>query len=176
MRADFFGIFVDTVLTDTPDLTNRLGYQTEALDELECIAPVIGQWIDEFGAEHLLSIFALDDKRFAKSFPKMAMIGWSERRRMLNIFTSHLDHCAHCSLRRSYDIELQGRIDRMCHKNRDWLLQLLDDSPDEQTAEGEHQAHDLASLSSPTSLRPERLRTDRCTPILASLVEGFQET
>jgi hypothetical protein len=175
MKADIADLIAEMLLSEDPDLTNRLDDQAEALTELECIFPLIGQWIAELGAEHLLSIFCLDDRRFAEYFPQMASMTAPERTLLLDTFKTHMEHCAHCWLRRGYDLELNAQVAQRLRQNRSCSLVQVSADEDDQQQEDEHLNHKSTKSASQVAFTKltftKRLRS-RFTP----RNRNFQET
>jgi hypothetical protein len=126
MKADITNAITDFVLEANPDLGSRLEAQAEALREVECTNPDVGQWIDANDVKYLLSIFALEDKDFAAKFPTMAHITGPERQRFAATIGIHCKHCPHCSLKRESDSELDEHIKQACQQNNNFLLKLLE--------------------------------------------------
>jgi hypothetical protein len=133
MKSDITTVIKELILKSYPDLENRFHYQEEALRETKCTTPVLGRWIDQNDVKYLLASLALDDADFAGRFPRMAQVGAADRRRLIETFNEHFEHCQHCSLKRGYDWELDGRIKQVCKDNRETLLQMLSESEEEST-------------------------------------------
>jgi hypothetical protein len=144
MKTAFTVMIADLILKTAPDIASRLEYQAEALREAECTKPVVGLWIDENDVKYLLSAFALEQKDFAARFPAMAHITEQERQQVITTIEDHLDSCPHCSLKRGYDLELDARIKQECQKNREILLQLLEE--EEESDSSDEDDHESAEL------------------------------
>jgi hypothetical protein len=123
--TDMTDVIASLVLQAAPDLDSRLEYQAEALREAKCTNPLVGKWIDSTDVKYLFSTLALRDKDFALRFPAMAHITGQKRQQFIAAIEAHFKQCAHCSLKRGYDLELDGRIKQACLENKDFLLQLL---------------------------------------------------
>lgn len=122
LASEFARLIPDLVREAEPDLDTRLEYQAEALSEFPCSNPVIGRWIDANDVQYLLAAFALNDRDFAEHFPEMARVTEAERKRTIETFEAHFEHCPHCSLKRGYDLEMNARIERVCEQKRDQLI------------------------------------------------------
>ena len=131
--TDITDIIAELVRQKNTDVDSRLAYQAEELSEVRCINPLIGRWVDSNAVEYMLSALDLDDEDFAARFPA-ANVGAAERRRVAAAIEGHLGVCKHCSLKRGYEEELDGRIERACLEERDFLLRLIEE--DEAAAEG----------------------------------------
>jgi hypothetical protein len=175
MKADITKVIANTLLNEPEaDLFSRLNDQEEALGDSECIFPLIGSWMEQFGADHLLSIFSLDDICFAKRFPQMAQITARERKLMRSMFEEHLEHCSHCWLRRGFDLDLNSQIDRSLRRNKNVLLKLMTDDTCEELSEGEH-PRNKASCAAPPVVPVKPTSTESRHAEWISLVEDFQE-
>jgi hypothetical protein len=139
MKSDITNVIADLVRQATPDLESRLEYQAEALREVKCTTPVLGQWIDANDVKYLLSTFALEDKNFDERFPAIAHIAGQERQHLIATIKTHLEECPHCSLKRGYDLELDARIKQACQQNNSALLQLLEEDGTDSSDEPLHQ-------------------------------------
>src|SRR5262245_536922 len=128
MEIDFSDSIVDQIRHEEPDLDARLEAQAEELNELQCIDPVVGQWIETYDVNYLSAAFELNDEEFAKNFPKMAYLTHDDRERIIKTFGEHIEHCPRCCRKSSYDIELDSRIERAIRKrpsgrlNKDGIL------------------------------------------------------
>ncbi|HKO42932.1 MAG TPA: hypothetical protein VJU84_06575 [Pyrinomonadaceae bacterium] len=125
IEEDIIDVIARLVCDSDTELEARLEYQQDALAESKCIDPMVGRRIAEGDAEYLFSAFGLDDENFAARFPNMAHFTREGRGTLIETFSTHLDRCLHCSLRRGYDLELGARIKRVCRENKDVLLRLL---------------------------------------------------
>lgn len=143
MGYDFSETFAKLVLETNPDLTLRLESQEEALQEVKCINPLFGRWVDAHEVNYLLSVLALNDQDFAKMFPAMAQVTERERLRFAEALESHFDECSHCSLKRGYDLEMDARVEQSCRENNDFLLQVL---REEETDSSEEMSRQEAEL------------------------------
>ena len=121
---DILDVITELVGQDS-ELELRLEAQAEVLRETECIKPVLGQLIDANDVKYLLSLLALSDKDFAERFPAKAQFSEQQRQRLTTAIEEHLERCPHCSLKRSYDLELDARIKKVCQQNSGLLLELL---------------------------------------------------
>ena len=138
MESDFSDIIVGMLRQAEPDLDLRLEYQAEALDDAKCTNPLLGRWIDKNHVQYLLAAFALSDSDFAEYFPQMADVTEHHRKRIIKAFEDHFEQCQHCSLKRGYDAELDGRILRLCRDNKDHLIHQLKPENKETVSEGDH--------------------------------------
>lgn len=121
MTSKITDLIVDLVFQTNPELDTRLEYQAEALREAKCILPLVGQFIDAYHVEYLLTALALKDQDFAELFPAMARIVGPNRQKFAATIERHLELCSHCSLKRSYDLELDARIDQAIKQSADQL-------------------------------------------------------
>ena len=119
MESSFMDLIVNLVRQGEPDLDSRLESQSEALSDLECTNPALGRWIETYDIQYLLAAFALNDADFAEDFPKLAHLKQPEREKIIHAFEAHFDHCAHCHLKRGYDLELNSRIELACKQTKD---------------------------------------------------------
>ena len=138
MESDFSDIIVSMLRQAEPDLDARLEYQAEALQEAACTEPLLGQWIETHHVQYLLSAFALSDSDFAENFPKMAHVNEHQRKRIINAFEDHFEHCRRCSLKRGYDLELDSRIERTLRKNREDLIHHLKPADPKTSSDADH--------------------------------------
>jgi hypothetical protein len=127
MKSDIADVIAELVRQKNPDVDSRLAYQAEELGEVRCTSPLMGRWVDSHDVEYMLSALDLDDEDFAPRFPAAAHVRAEERRRLAAAMESHLGVCKHCSLKRGFEVELDGRIERACLENRDFLLRLVED-------------------------------------------------
>lgn len=119
MTVNITDFIVDLVFQTNPELDTRLEYQAEALREAKCVQPLVGQFIDANHVEYLLSALALGDEDFAELFPAMARIVGTDRQKFAATIERHLELCLHCSLKRSYDLELDARIEKAFKRSND---------------------------------------------------------
>jgi hypothetical protein len=138
MESDFSDIIVKLLRQAEPELDVRLEYQAEALNEEKCTNPLLGRWIDTNHVEYLLAAFSLNDSDFAQYFPEMASVTEHHRKRIIRAFEDHFELCRHCSFKRGYDAELDGRILRLCRDNRDHLIHKLKPENKETVTESDH--------------------------------------
>jgi hypothetical protein len=130
MGFEITDVITDLVFQADPDLEARLEAQAEALHEIKCTNPVLGQWIDENEVNYLLATLALKDEDFAAEFPTVEYIPLEERRNFIEALEVHLAQCPHCSLKRGYDLEMDARIEQVCQQNDDSLLEILKEHKD----------------------------------------------
>jgi hypothetical protein len=138
MESDFSDIIIELLRQAEPDLDVRLEYQAEALGEEKCTNPLLGRWIDTNHVEYLLAAFSLNDSDFAEYFPQMASVTEHHRKRIIKTFEDHFKVCRHCSLKRGYDAELDGKILRLCRDNKDHLIHQLKPEIKETATESDH--------------------------------------
>jgi hypothetical protein len=138
MESDFSDIIVKLLRQAEPELDGRLEYQAEALDEEKCTNPLLGRWIDTNHAEYLLAAFSLNDSDFEEYFPQMTGVTEHHRKRIVRAFEDHFGLCRHCSLKRGYDAELDGKILRLCRDNKDHLIHQLKPENSETVTESDH--------------------------------------
>jgi len=147
MTITICDLVADLVRHADANVEPRLEAQVEELLAAQCMNPVIGRWLDQYGIDYLSAIFDLDDDIYAQRFPAAPDIGRARRQRMVSEFNTHLEHCKHCSLKRGYELELDARIALVLRHNKDFLLQHLEEEVD--VAEGEHLSqHSAVSVSS----------------------------
>lgn len=115
----------DLIFQAEPDLASRLTAQDEVLRKTLCTTPELGRWFDTYDAAYLLSVIALGDEAFVEEFAPMAQVGAATRRHLLVALAAHPDECPHCALKRDYDLEMGGRVERVCQQNSNYLLCLL---------------------------------------------------
>jgi hypothetical protein len=138
-ESDITDFIADFVAQDDPELGSRMEYQAAALREAVCTDPAsFGRWVDANDVKLLYSAFALKDEDFSARFPKMSHMGEPQRRQFIASLEVHFETCKHCSLKRGYDFELDGRIKKACQQNKELLLQLLKEEEAESSKEGEH--------------------------------------
>lgn len=125
MGNEITDAITNMIFQDEPDLASRLRSQDEALRETPCTAPELGRWFDAYDAAYLLSVIALGDETFVEEFPPMAHVGAGARGLLLAALAAHPDECPHCALKRGYDFDMGGRVERACRQNKDYLLRLL---------------------------------------------------
>jgi hypothetical protein len=118
MESRLMDRIVNLVRDAEPDLDARLESQADALRDLKCTNPILGQWIDTYDVQYLLAAFALNDADFADDFPKLAHLKEAEREIIIKAFEDHFDQCSHCHLKRGYDLESNSRIERACKATR----------------------------------------------------------
>lgn len=131
MKAEITEVIADLVRRSNPEFDSRLEAQAKTLEEIECINPLLGQWIDTNDVKYLLSVFALKGEDFAAKFPAMAHIPEQDRQQVIAALETHMELCPHCSLKREYDLELDDQIKQVCQENDALLLQLLDEESEE---------------------------------------------
>jgi hypothetical protein len=138
MESDFSDIIVKLLRQAEPELDGRLEDQAEALNETKCTNPLFGRWIDTNHVEYLLAAFSLNDSDFEEYFPDMTGVTEQHRKRIVRAFEDHFELCGHCSLKRGYDAELDGKILRLCRENKDHLIHQLKPENKETATEGDH--------------------------------------
>ncbi len=125
MGYEISDAITDLIFKSEPDLAARLRSQDEALRETPCAAPELGRWFAAYDAAYLLAVIELGDEAFLEEFPVMAQVGAEARARLLAALAAHPDACPRCGLKRGYDFEMGGRVERACDENREYLLRLL---------------------------------------------------
>jgi hypothetical protein len=130
MKADITDVLANLTRQANPELESRLECQAEVLAQTACIEPMIGEWIDSNDVIYLLEALTLEERDFAERFPRFGHLTIEQRQRWIVAIEAHLDRCVHCSLKRSYDLEFDARIERIYRSNRYVLLQLLDTDED----------------------------------------------
>jgi hypothetical protein len=111
VASDITDLIADFIRQAEPDLNTRLEYQAQALEDLKCTNAVLGKWVEAHDVQYLLAAFDLDDEEFASNFPGMAHLKEHDRQRIIETFEIHFEHCSRCHLKRSYDLEFNGRIE-----------------------------------------------------------------
>ena len=144
MEPEITEVIADLVHEAESDLASRLESQAEALLERKCINPLIGSLVDAFDIKYLLSSLALEEPDFAATFPALSSLTSERRVELVKSIKDHFDHCPHCFLKRSYDLELDSRIKQVCRNNAPFLLRLLKDEEPEPSKEIDHPAIGLA--------------------------------
>jgi hypothetical protein len=114
MEDDITDVIANLILQADPELETRLESQEEALQTTLCLEPTIGRWIDNTDVNYLLAALELNQKDFSKAFPEFAHLLPRQRQRCIILIEQHFELCAHCSLKRAYDLELDARIERIC--------------------------------------------------------------
>lgn len=106
-----------SILEKDEDIPYRLSAQETALKELKCAAPELGKWIGVCDFPFLIETLLLSDAVFSQEFPgvKLAV---EDRKGFANVLEAHCEACAHCHLKRAYDLELQSRVKRAFVENR----------------------------------------------------------
>jgi len=157
---DFDDFIIDLVRAAEPDLDERLEKQDEELRALECTDPTLGKWITTYDVEYLLAAFNLNDEDFAENFPEMSHLNHHDRSQIIEAFENHFQHCAHCYLKRGYDMEMNGRIESVYRKHGNAIsahLNATKDQPEPTVhCDEDLAAHDLES-SSPEVSKPKML-------------------
>jgi hypothetical protein len=118
VAADITDLIADFIRQAEPDLSSRLEYQAQALDDLKCTNPVLGRWVDAHDVQYLLAAFDLDDDEFASNFPGMAHLKEHDRQKIIQTFNDHFEQCSRCHLKRSYDLEFTSRIESVVRQQR----------------------------------------------------------
>jgi len=111
VASDITDLIADFIRQAEPDLSTRLEYQAQALEDLKCTNAVLGKWVDAHDVQYLLAAFDLDDHEFASNFPGMAHLKEHDRQKIIETFETHFEHCPRCHRKRSYDMEFNGRIE-----------------------------------------------------------------
>lgn len=139
MKPDITEVIADFIFQADPELRSRLEYQEEALREFTCRDRALGRWVDFNDVNYLFSALALEDRDFAERYPTLSHINGHERQRLIAAIEGHFEKCPHCSLKRGYDLEMDGRIEQACQQNNDFLLRILEqDEANSAEQEGEH--------------------------------------
>jgi hypothetical protein len=99
------------------DAPFRLKEQQTKLSETKCTKPDLGKWVDNCDFPFLIETLMLDHTIFVKEFPGVEFPE-DERKNFARSLEAHCEDCAHCHLKRSYDLEWQSRIDRALTENR----------------------------------------------------------
>lgn len=135
MESDFINIVNELMREREPDLTIRLEWQEEALDELHCTNPTLGRWFEDNTVGYVLAAFNLSDKDFASAFPGLKQLSTAQRREIVQTFEKHIDDCPRCSRKRSYDLEFEARLEATLNDNRQDLLNALNGDERKKPAE-----------------------------------------
>ena len=99
------------------DAAFRLKEQQIKLSETVCTKPDLGKWIDQCDFPFLIETLMLDHTIFVKEFPGIEFPE-KERKAFARSLEAHCEDCAHCFLKRSYDLEWQSRVDTALNENR----------------------------------------------------------
>ncbi len=150
MKKDITETIARLIIQSTPEDDDRLHYHAEALEDSKCTSPVLGRLIDSNDVKYLFSAFALPDRAFAEKFPTLSHLSSDQRQRISDALNTHMEYCTHCSLKRSYDLELDDRIKKTCQSHSGLLLQLMDE---EESGETDESAHGFRILN-PILLEP----------------------
>lgn len=138
MESDFINIVNELLRQEDNDLPARLESQEETLKELECIDPILGNWFENTSVPYVLSAFKLSDKDFATAFPRLKKVTTAQREQIVHALEHHLEGCPRCSRRRSYDLEFEARVESSLMRNKDFLLEQLDNEDGDKPSEEKH--------------------------------------
>lgn len=117
MTNDLVVLITRSIFAKDDDIRNRLHAHEEALRELSCTDPELGKWIAVCDLPFLIETLVLSDAVFSQEFPGVKLAA-DERKRFANSLEEHCEICAHCHLKRAYDLELQSRVKRAFAENK----------------------------------------------------------
>ncbi len=125
MQKDLFAL-MPKLLAETDDDTGfRLQAQQEALDELRCTQPTLGEWIDRCDYSFLMDTLNLSDRIFAKEFPGVRL-SVEERKQFAEELSRHCeDGCARCHLKKMYDLQWESCVDKAIAENREEIARAI---------------------------------------------------
>ena len=115
---------------DEADFDQQAEEHAEALRQVCCTDPSLGQWI-ELGIEFVFSALALDDREFASRLPALADLNKPARQEFLTNLKHHLRECRSCTINDEIERDLNARIERACRENSASLLKQLRLNPPE---------------------------------------------
>ncbi len=116
-EKDLIAFLSGLIIEKDADVPHRLEDQDAALRELKCTNPAVGSWIDACDFPFLIETLLLSVAVFSQEFPNVKLTA-EERREFANALEAHCESCAHCHLKRAYDIELQARVRKVFVENR----------------------------------------------------------
>lgn len=117
MTNDLVVLITRAILVKDDDIRNRLNTHEDALRELKCTDPELGKWIAVCDLPFLIETMVLSDAVFSEEFPGVKLSA-EERKRFAHALEGHCETCAHCHLKRAYDLELQSRVKRAFAENK----------------------------------------------------------
>jgi hypothetical protein len=118
MQKDLFALLPKLIVESDDDTRFRFQAQQEALDELRCTQPPLGEWIDRCDYSFLMNTLSLSDRLFAKEFPGV-QLSVEERKQFAEELSRHCDDCARCHLKKMYDLQWESCVDRAIAENRE---------------------------------------------------------
>ena len=118
MENDLAIVLSQLIVEHDDDTKFRFQAQDEALKELRCVVPRLGEWIDRCDYSFLIDTLKLNEEIFAEEFPEVRL-PLDERARFAEILIAHCDGCAHCHLKRSYDAQWESCVDKALTANKE---------------------------------------------------------
>lgn len=118
MQKDLFVLLSGLIAETDEDTRFRFEAQQEALDELKCTQPSLGEWIDRCDYSFLMNTLKLSDRIFAKEFPRVRL-SVEERQQFAEELTRHCETCARCHLKQMYDLQWETCVDKAIAENRE---------------------------------------------------------
>jgi hypothetical protein len=106
---------------DTPI---RLAEQEAELKKRPCKDRELGKWIDGSDFPFLIETLMLSDAVFAQEYPDVRLAA-EERKRFAYALEAHCEGCAHCGLKRAYDLEWQARVNKAFSANKEAIGKAL---------------------------------------------------
>ena len=117
MEKDLVALLSSLIIDKENDTVSRLNAQEIALKELKCMHPELGKWINDCDFPFLIETLVLEDAIFFGEFPDVKLTA-EERKEFANALEAHCENCAHCHLKRAYDLEWQSRVNRAFAENK----------------------------------------------------------
>lgn len=124
MEKDLFALLSQMIVENDDDTRFRFQAQEEALNELKCTQPQLGEWIDRCDFSFLMDTLKLDQVIFAEEFPGVGL-PIAEREQFAETLSSHSEACAHCHLKKSYDLQWELCVDSALTENKEAIEKAL---------------------------------------------------
>jgi hypothetical protein len=124
MNTNLVELLSKLILENDDDTVFRFQAQDEALNELKCSQPSLGEWIDRCDYSFLMDTLKLSDRIFLKEFPSLRL-PLEERKQFAETLAAHCENCVHCFRKRAYDLKWESCVDKTLDENRETIGKAL---------------------------------------------------
>jgi hypothetical protein len=124
MDTNLVELLSKLILENDDDTSFRFQAQEEALSELKCSQPSLGEWIDRCDYSFLMDTLKLDDVVFAEEFPDLRL-PIAERERFAEALSGHCEICTRCFRKRAYDLQWESCVDTALTRNKKAIGRVL---------------------------------------------------
>src|ERR1041385_62609 len=118
MEKNLVELLSKLIVENDDDTRFRFEAQEEALNELKCSQPSLGEWIARCDYSFLIDTLNLSERIFSKEFPELNL-PLDQRAQLGEKLAAHAETCPRCFRKRSYDLQCEKCVDKALSENRE---------------------------------------------------------